>query len=168
MDKYQILITAATSTVVLLSSIKALFGKSIDKMIETKRRNKQEELAIKKELVSIKHNFGHITEILEDMKDQIKDGHELDILFMQDRDKVASLIEQNDIQECTILAIKEGILAITKDRLLYLIKRYIANGCISVTDFENIQSLFSAYESLGGNHIVTQLMKDINKLPKKK
>ena len=62
-------------------------------------------------------------------------------------------------------AIKEGLLAILHDRLYQACTYYIALGHIDTAGLKNIEYIYKAYHTLGGNGTGTELYKRAKALP---
>ena len=60
---------------------------------------------------------------------------------------------------------REMLLGLGHDKLLYLCRKYLAQGYISAEQHENLLYLFHPYKGLGGNGTIEHLMGEINKLP---
>ena len=50
------------------------------------------------------------------------------------------------------------------DRVRYLGKCYIENGCIALADKENLNAMYNAYKALGGNGHLETVMGEVNRL----
>ena len=50
------------------------------------------------------------------------------------------------------------------DKVRWLGKKYIADGEISLEDKENLQEMYNAYKSLGGNGHLDMVMQEVNHL----
>lgn len=61
--------------------------------------------------------------------------------------------------------IKEGVLAILHNRIYTLGKQYMAQGCISLEDFDDFEHLYRAYHALGGNGTGTEIYDRVRALP---
>lgn len=63
-------------------------------------------------------------------------------------------------------ASEKMLLGLGHDRVIYLCKKYIAAGCISSDDFENLNDyLYEPYLSMGGNGTAKRYMEEVKKLP---
>lgn len=62
-------------------------------------------------------------------------------------------------------ALKNGVTAILRDRLMQTCEYYATQGWIPVHSFENVVMLYTAYHDLGGNGIVSQLYDTLQTLP---
>ena len=62
-------------------------------------------------------------------------------------------------------AIKLGIVALLRDRIIGLYNHYLNKGYCPIYARENIHSLYEQYQNLGGNGTVTRLMEEIEKIP---
>lgn len=61
-----------------------------------------------------------------------------------------------------------GLLSKTQayDKIRHLAVQYINAGTISIDEYENLVDMHSAYEQLGGNGFLDQLMEDVSHLKK--
>lgn len=73
--------------------------------------------------------------------------------------------EKETAREAEREALKAGVTAMLRDRLIQSCEYYAKQGWISPRRFQNIASLYEAYHGLGGNDIVTQLYTDTLTLP---
>ena len=64
-------------------------------------------------------------------------------------------------------ALRAGLLALCRDRILQGYRYYRHVGGISTQDLETMNKLYSAYHALGGNGTITTVWTKINKLPLK-
>ena len=64
-------------------------------------------------------------------------------------------------------ALRIGLLALCRDRILQGYRYYKRNGGISSQDLETMQKLYSAYHTLGGNGTITAVWSKIKHLPLK-
>ena len=71
--------------------------------------------------------------------------------------------EQEDRTEQKLL--REAVLAILHDRLYSLARYYIAQEWITIQDLDNLEYLYKAYHSLGGNGTGTELFLRCKSLP---
>ena len=62
-------------------------------------------------------------------------------------------------------AIVAGLKVLTVDRVRYLGRSYINAHSISLEDKENLQDMYRAYKSLGGNGHLETVMAEIERLP---
>lgn len=62
-------------------------------------------------------------------------------------------------------AIVEGLKVLTVDRVRYLGKCYMAAQKIELEDKENLESMYQAYKSLGGNGHLETIMEEVRRLP---
>ena len=58
-----------------------------------------------------------------------------------------------------------GLKVLTVDRVRYLGRSYINAHSISLEDKENLQDMYRAYKSLGGNGHLETVMAEIERLP---
>lgn len=62
-------------------------------------------------------------------------------------------------------AIVAGLKVLTVDRVRYLGRCYILDGKISLEDRENLEEMYTAYKSLGGNGHLETIMAEVRHLP---
>lgn len=83
--------------------------------------------------------------------------------------KIAKEQDRRDAAENRIAkeeqALKNGIRAILRDRLLYVCTQCERHGYLTLEDTENIAELFESYYALGGNGAVKKIYEDTIKLP---
>lgn len=72
---------------------------------------------------------------------------------------------KDDREDSRIEAIVNAEKVVMVDRVRWLSKQYMAQGCISLEDKENIKEMYKAYKALGGNGHLDTAMDEINKLP---
>ena len=84
----------------------------------------------------------------------------------EDKDK---RIEEVIASQEEVIATQKAILNAEKvvmiDRVRWLSKQYILQGCISLEDKENLKEMYLAYKALGGNGHLDTAMAEIEKLP---
>lgn len=61
--------------------------------------------------------------------------------------------------------LKKGVCALLRNEIVTSHRRYTSMGYCPYMDRRNINDMYEAYHGLGGNGIVTDLMKDILALP---
>lgn len=71
---------------------------------------------------------------------------------------------KDDRQDAVVAALK----VLMVDRVRYLGQRYVAEGCISLSDKETIKDMHSAYKALGGNGHLNTIMEEVEDLPLRK
>ena len=64
-------------------------------------------------------------------------------------------------------ALRAGLLALCRDRILQGYRYYRSKGGISAQDLETMQKLYFAYHALGGNGTITKVYEKILDLPLK-
>lgn len=58
------------------------------------------------------------------------------------------------------------LLGLGHDRIMYLGMKYVENGQISQSEYENLNKyLYEPYKKMGGNGTAERLMREVNKLP---
>lgn len=62
-------------------------------------------------------------------------------------------------------AIREGIRAVLRDRIIQAYNHFRAKGVISVAQLDNISNMYLAYHNLGGNGVVTDVYKKLLRIP---
>jgi len=62
-------------------------------------------------------------------------------------------------------AIKNGIRAVLRDRILQAYNHFSAKGKIHIEELENISNMYIAYHNLGGNGVVTSIYNRVLKIP---
>lgn len=65
-------------------------------------------------------------------------------------------------------AMQAGMVALLSDRLIQLHKLHTERGYCHINDKKNVESLFRAYHSLGGNGTITDLYNKLLALPTEK
>lgn len=73
--------------------------------------------------------------------------------------------EIEKIQEVETQALKQGVQAVLRDRILHAYHHYKYVGKISVSQMENLSNMYNAYHDLGGNGVVTNVYLKAMKLP---
>lgn len=64
-------------------------------------------------------------------------------------------------------ALVAGLKVLTVDRVRYLGRCYILDEKISLEDRENLEEMYTAYKSLGGNGHLETIMSEVRRLPVK-
>ena len=64
-------------------------------------------------------------------------------------------------------ALVAGLKVLTVDRVRYLGRCYSLDGNISLEDRENLEEMYTAYKSLGGNGHLETIMSEVRRLPVK-
>jgi hypothetical protein len=62
-------------------------------------------------------------------------------------------------------AIKLGIQALLRDRIVQCYNHYMEKGCCPIYAMDNINALYSQYHALGGNGTVTELVERLRDMP---
>ena len=75
-------------------------------------------------------------------------------------DNMKKITEQNEIQS-------EALVSVIRNTIMHLYYQYKELGEISAYERENIEKLFKAYKSLGGNSFVADCVEEIRKMPTK-
>lgn len=72
--------------------------------------------------------------------------------------KLAGKLKEQD-------AIKLGIQALLRDRIIQSYNHYQEKGCCPIYALENVNALYTQYHALGGNGTVTELMERLKDMP---
>lgn len=72
------------------------------------------------------------------------------------------------IKSCEQEAIKLGIQALLRDRLIQSYNHYMDKGFCPIYALENINALYTQYHALGGNGTVTEIVEKLKSLPTEK
>lgn len=76
------------------------------------------------------------------------------------------LIQRKDTTDSAEAQMLKGL---GHDRICWLGESYIARGCITKDEYENLHDyLFLPYKKLGGNGTAEKIMKEVEKLPLEK
>lgn len=62
-------------------------------------------------------------------------------------------------------AIKQGIVALLRDRIIQAYNHYMDKGYCPIYARENVRRLYEQYHNLGGNGTVTHLVLELEELP---
>lgn len=62
-------------------------------------------------------------------------------------------------------AIKQGIRAVLRDRILQAYNHFSRIGKIHIEELENISNMYIAYHNLGGNGVITSIYNRVLKIP---
>lgn len=81
--------------------------------------------------------------------------------------KLDSLLEKVERNEEDTQVLKEASLSRIKGKIVDRHKEYTALGCIDYRTLDYLQAQFRAYEKMGGNSYVHELMRDLEGLPLK-
>lgn len=58
-----------------------------------------------------------------------------------------------------------GVQALLRDRLLQAFNHYLARGWISAGDRDNIENMYTQYETLGPNNVISDIYNQVRALP---
>jgi hypothetical protein len=61
-------------------------------------------------------------------------------------------------------AMKQGIRALLRDRIVQAYYHYAERGWITLHGLENVEALYREYHALGGNGTVTKIVEDLREL----
>ena len=67
-----------------------------------------------------------------------------------------------------LIAIKGGIVAILRDRIIQVYNCYIEEGYLPIYVKDNVEEMYQQYHFLGGNGMVTGLVEKLRELPTEK
>lgn len=62
-------------------------------------------------------------------------------------------------------ALKEGIQALLRDRIIQAYNKYFESGWIPIYAMESIEACYASYEELGENGVIDNLMRQLRGLP---
>lgn len=65
-------------------------------------------------------------------------------------------------------AVKLGIQALLRDRIIEQYNKWIEKGYIPIYALENVSAMYKEYHALGGNGTITHLYEELLELPTKK
>ena len=74
---------------------------------------------------------------------------------------------QKTEMERRIDAMADCLMASTMDRIQYLCKCYIKDGCVDVEDLRRLHIMHEKYHNLGGNGDLNNLIEQVDNLPLK-
>lgn len=80
---------------------------------------------------------------------------------------VTKLQKSVDVNNSNMDKQNEALKAIAQDRIVWLGKEYIKQGWVYLSDYTVLKRMADAYKVLGGNDLVTEVMKQVNDLPRK-
>jgi hypothetical protein len=78
---------------------------------------------------------------------------------------IAGLLTFIKVQLATNKAIKLGVQAVLRDRLLQAYEFYMARGYANYDEKSNVRNMYDQYEALGPNGIMEQKHEDFIRLP---
>ena len=58
-----------------------------------------------------------------------------------------------------------GVQALLRDRLLQAFNHYLAQGWISAGDRDNVENMYTQYETLGPNNVISDIYNQVRALP---
>ena len=58
-----------------------------------------------------------------------------------------------------------GVQALLRDRLLQAFNHYLARGWIGASERDNIENMYTQYESLGDNNVISDIYNQVRALP---
>ena len=67
-----------------------------------------------------------------------------------------------------VVAVKRGMQALLRHSILQMYTHYSDKDYCPIYALENIHSMYKEYRALGGNGAVTQLVEELDKLPREK
>ena len=62
-------------------------------------------------------------------------------------------------------ALKEGMQALLRDRIIQAYNHYLDKGWIPIYAMESIEACYKSYEELGENGVIDNLMRQLRELP---
>jgi len=65
-------------------------------------------------------------------------------------------------------AVKRGVQALLRDRILQAYWHYMDKGCCPIYAQENIHDMYAEYKNLGGNGTISRLVEEVCALPARK
>lgn len=72
--------------------------------------------------------------------------------------------QKEDKHDARVDALVEAQKVTMIDRVRYLSKSYIKQGCVTLEDKENLKEMYAAYKNLGGNGHLDTPMSEVEKL----
>ena len=79
--------------------------------------------------------------------------------------RVTESEEANARVEAQNKATMLGVQALLRDRLLQAFSHYLARGWIGASDRDNIDNMYTQYESLGENNVISDIYNQVRALP---
>ena len=76
-----------------------------------------------------------------------------------------AIAEEKVAQKQESEAIRNGLCAVLRDRIIQSATYYEEKGFIPIRDMENMSLMYKAYHNLGGNGLVTKVYKEVLELP---
>lgn len=81
---------------------------------------------------------------------------------------VKYLHKQDKIRKNEQDAIKKGIQALLRDRIIEQYNKYMERKYIPIYAMDNVEAMYREYHALGGNGTITELYEDLKDLPHRK
>ena len=78
---------------------------------------------------------------------------------------IATVLGYVGVQYKQIKAIKLGLQALLRDRLLQAFNFYLARGWISASERDNVDNMYVQYEALGQNNVISDIYHQVRELP---
>jgi len=78
---------------------------------------------------------------------------------------IKSLMARQDRRDAENVAIRHGLCALLRDKLLWLHSKHSAAGGVTADDLDSFDELTSAYEGLGGDGVVHKAHAEVHALP---
>lgn len=78
------------------------------------------------------------------------------------------LYSQNKIRSVEQEAVKMGIQALLRDRIIEQYNKWMEHGYIPIYALENVTAMYKEYHALGGNGTITKLYEELLELPHRK
>lgn len=79
--------------------------------------------------------------------------------------RVSENEEANARMEAQNKATMLGVQALLRDRLLQAFNHYLARGWISAGDRDNVENMYTQYETLGPNNVISDIYNQVRALP---
>lgn len=76
--------------------------------------------------------------------------------------------KQDKIRKAEQEAIKKGIRALLRDRIIEQYNKYMEREYIPIYALESVAAMYEEYHALGGNGTITQLYEELQELPHRK
>ncbi len=76
--------------------------------------------------------------------------------------KLAKRVKETRVKQT---AIEEGMQALLRDRIIQAYNHYTDKGFCPIYGMENVESLYNAYHTLGGNGAITNIYNKLKQLP---
>jgi len=81
---------------------------------------------------------------------------------------VKYLHKQDKIRKAEQEAIKKGIQALLRDRIIEQYNKWMEKGYIPIYAMDTVEAMYHQYHALGGNGTITDLVEELKELPHRK